>query len=287
MIRYGYALLLAAAFGAVSLAVNYQRANRQPALFLEAFGDSFGKYGLRSFAALSHLKAADLCLANAASLGAKNPDAAGTAKAIAARNFKRAADIVDTLDLPEQAESLRARAAALIPQDRAVQVGILANRARQDDVDARERLYRLAFRENHPDALVAVAHMLFAQGMEPDAESILRHTVRKHPGHVGARLSLSEVLIERGEMAAAAEQASEAIQLTSDPKTRARAWSLLASSGSPVDFHQRMSVQVRDLLARYGVTAAALLLYILAILWPSLCGLARRCATRAPQPLTV
>ncbi|NSW54667.1 MAG: hypothetical protein HPY44_01520 [Armatimonadetes bacterium] len=287
MIRYGNALLLATAFVVVSLAANYQRANRQPALLLEAFGHSFGKYGLWSFAALSHLKAADLCLANAGSLDTRNPEAAGTAKAIAARNLKRAADIVDALNLSEQAEALRTRAAALTPQDRAVQVGILANRARQDDVDARESLYRLAFLEHQPDALVAVARMLLAQGMQSDAESILRHAVKKHPGHVEARLMLSEVLIERGAMAAAAEQASEAVRLTSDSEIRSRAWSLLAASGTPVDLRQRISVQARDLLARYGVTAAALILYILAIFRPSLCALARRCATRAPQPLTV
>lgn len=287
MIRFDYALLLAVAFGVVSLAANYQRANRQPALFLEAVGDSFGKYGLWSFAALSHLKAADRCLAKAGSLDARNPDAAVTARAAAARNLRRAAEIIDTLNLPEQAQALRTRAATLTPEDRHLQAELLADRARRDDVQARESLYLLAFRENQPDALVAVAQMLLAQGMQPDAQSILHHTIMKHPDHVEARLALSEVLIARNEMGTAAEQASEAARLAPDPKTRARAWSLLASCGSPVDFRRRVSVKARELLAGYGITAAAFVLYILAVFWPSLCALARRCVRRAPQPLTV
>lgn len=286
MIRFGYALLLAAALGVICIAVNYQRANRQPAIFLEALGRSCAKYGLHGYSALCHVEAAERWFESAGNLRARNSSAAGAATKRAARNFARAADTLEQAGVVEQAHNVRVRAAALVRDDADLQVRLLTDRARQDDVSARERLYQMAFRHNQPDALVAVADLLAGQGLNRDAASILRHANSKHPDRPESLLALAELLLREGDAAGAADHASRAAQLAADPATRARAWAVLARAGLPMPASERLRAESGRLVADYGATALGLLLYALMVAWPGLGALAARTGRRV-QPSAI
>lgn len=278
-LRHGLALglLLVLAAGWMML----HNAGYQWARFYERLGTSCEKYGLHGHAAALRIAAARASLQTASVAAHANLPAARVAGEFAADQFLHAARLLRPRDdtparpyphAPSEAAGhvlgLLHRAQQAAPWRGDVRARLLETQLSVGDEAALRRLSDLAYREDDPDAQLALACLQAAAGNRDDAAALLRHAARNAPEHFHVRLGLAQVLLVLGERGEALEHAQAAEQLARDIGERLAAGDAVRAAGGEAP--QRADLLNAHYREEYLPTALVVVAYLLMLSLPAL-----------------
>ncbi len=271
MLPLRYAAILAVAILFTCLWFAARDVGYAPAPLYERLAERCEGFGLYGYAITLHLRASER-------YSSGDGEAGGVA---AAASLERAARLLHRHAGPESAADVLLRAGELDPARTDLRVEILERRIAAGDQVAAAELFSLAFSEENPDALRAVAEEYRAAGKTADAMGCLRHAASAAPGRHAIRLALARLCRETGDLRGAKAEAVAAAGSAATSEQKAAARALLRELGEPLP--TAAQDLWRDRCDTYLLPLALLVGFLLVVFSPCLLRVTRNLGTRSAR----
>ncbi len=274
MLPLRYAAILAVAMLFTCLWFAARDVGYAPAPLCERLAERCEDLGLFGYAITLHLRASEAYSSGDAEAGA----------VAAAASLERAARLMHRHAGPQPAADALLRASELDPTRTDLRVELLERRVATGDEAAAEELFSLAFSEENPDALRAVAEEYQAAGKTADAMGCLRHAAAAAPERHAIRLALARLCRETGDLRGARAEAvaAEGLAVTSEQKAAARG--LLRELGDALP--TAAQDLWRDRWDRYLLPLSLLVGFLLVVFSPCLLRVIGNLGTRCARSRT-